>query len=423
MDVTKLAQEVLDWLNQSTAAGLSEDLNQAERQIRLAMLELGAQVLEKHLAGRKLGYEGSSRPCPCGRNQKFLEYRPRTLATMIGAVSYERAYYHCSKCGRSCCPYDQTVGLGRVQASVELAKAATLVAVHDPFSPSAAILYRLTEQRLSDRTINRLVRRAGKMAAEREREGALRMASWSVPLGLVNPQRLYVAVDGTTIHLEDGWREVKCVICYWEDEAGNRQARYMARLETAEEFRGFVWALACQCGLESAREVVLLGDGAAWIWEQIAPILGEKTICITDWYHVTEHLWDCGRALYGEGSEATEAWVEGYKSLLWKGQASAALLALEQEKRKHRGAKREAVEGLMTYLTNQGQRLAYNRFRKRDLDIGSGRVEAMCKQVGVRMKRAGMCWSAEGAQAALSLRSVWLNGQWDSFWNHRPLAT
>ena len=56
------------------------------------------------------------------------------------------------------------------------------------------------------------------------------------------------------------------------------------------------------------------------------------------------------------------------------------------------------------------------------LDIGSGRVEAMCKHVGVRMKRAGMCWSDEGAQAALSLRSVWLNGQWDSFWDQRPLA-
>ena len=76
------------------------------------------------------------------------------------------------------------------------------------------------------------------------------------------------------------------------------------------EFRAFVWALACQCGLESAREVVFAGDGAAWIWEQIAPILGEKTICITDWYHVTEHLWDCGRTLFGEGSEAAEAWVE-----------------------------------------------------------------------------------------------------------------
>ncbi len=421
MDVTRIAQDVLEFVNQSTG-GLPEDLNQAERLIREHMLELGATMVQLHLAHHKLGYEGSSRPCPCGRNQKFIENRPRTLATMLGAVTYERAYYRCSQCGRSSFPYDERIGLGSAQMSVELAKAATLVAVHDPFAPSATILHRLTNQRLSDRTINRLVKRAGKVAAERERKLALQMATWSVPLPLARPRRLYVAVDGTTIHLEDGWREVKCVTCYWEDEAGNRHGRYTARLETAEEFRAFVWSLACQCGLETATEVILLGDGAAWIWERIAPILGEGTICITDWYHVTEHVWDCGRALWGEGSAACEQWVERYKSLLWKGKSAEALAALEREKGRHRGGKREAVEGLITYLKNQGERLAYARFREQGLDVGSGRVEAMCKQVGVRMKRAGMCWSDAGAQAALSLRSVWLNGQWDAFWSEQPLA-
>jgi hypothetical protein len=305
---------------------------------------------------------------------------------------------------------------------MELAKAATLLAVHDPFAPSAVILQRLMHQRLSDRTINRLTRRVGKVAAAREKQLALRMATWSVPLPLARPRRLYVAVDGTTVHLQDGWREVKCVTCYWEDEAGNRHARYQARLETAGEFRAFVWALACLCGLESADEVILLGDGAAWIWEQMASVLGEKTICITDWYHVTEHVWDCSRQLFGEASEAGKKWAEGMKTMLWEGRSADALAQLENDRRQRRGSAREAVTGLITYLSNQGGRLAYNRFRAKGLDIGSGRVEAMCKQVGVRMKRAGMCWSDEGAQATLSLRSVWLNGQWDEFWAKRPLA-
>lgn len=57
------------------------------------------------------------------------------------------------------------------------------------------------------------------------------------------------------------------------------------------------------------------------------------------------------------------------------------------------------------------------------MDIGSGRVEAACKGVvGVRMKRNGMRWSAVGAQATLSLRVAWLNGQWDVLWASRPLA-
>lgn len=56
----------------------------------------------------------------------------------------------------------------------------------------------------------------------------------------------------------------------------------------------FVWLLACRRGLEHASEVVLLGAGAKWIWDQIAP-LSEGATCIVDWYHVMEHVWECGR--------------------------------------------------------------------------------------------------------------------------------
>ncbi len=86
-------------------------------------------------------------------------------------------------------------------------------------------------------------------------------------------------------------------------------------------------------------------------------------------------------------------------------------------------AKRQALSGLITYLTNQDHRLAYDLFRARDLDIGSGQVEAACKYVvAARMKRSGMRWSPAGAQAVLSLRCVWLNEEWDDFWEAKPLA-
>jgi hypothetical protein len=421
MDLTTLAQEALSGLDLQQVSWPS---SLAEMESKAAELgrEMARQMLLARLGACNWGYEGSSRACECGHNQRFVGYRQRTLASSVGELTYWRAYYHCKRCGRSCCPFDQAQGLGSCQCSVVLAQQASVLAVHDPFSSSAELLRRLTGQRLSDRTINRLVKRVGRQAGEQERQRALAMATWTAPTALVRPKRLYVAVDGTTVHLEEGWREVKCVTCYWEDQDGRRHARYQARLESAEQFRAFVWALACQCGLEQAAEVVLLGDGAAWIWDQIAGVLGERTICITDWYHVTEHLWSCARVLHGEGTAAGDAWVERYEGLLWKGKAAEAIAQLEQECKSRRGAAREAMASLITYLRNQGSRLRYDQFRRRGLDIGSGRVEAMCKQVGVRMKRAGMCWSQEGCQALLSLRSVWLNGQWDDFWQERPMA-
>jgi uncharacterized protein UPF0236 len=422
MDITTAAQDVLK-LIAAEGQSLPADLNQAEKIIQDKSRQVAQAALQLHLAEqRQLGYEGSSRACECGANQKFEGYRPRTLATLLGPVRYQRAYYHCRRCGRSCCPYDREAKLGDCQVSLNLARAATLLAVNDPFSPSARVLQELTGVRLGDRTIQRLTHRAGKVADQQERDLALRAATWNAPVALAKPKRLYIAVDGAFIHLQDGWHDVKCVACWWTDERGRLHKIGMSRRATAEEFKAFVWALACQCGLETAMEVVLLGDGAAWIWDHVAGVLGEKTLCITDWYHVTEHLWSCSKSLWGEGTPAAQDWEMKLQDLLWEGRCNKVLELLRQDRAAHRGTKREAIEALITYLENQGQRLRYDQFRSRGLDIGSGRVEAMCKQVGVRMKRNGMRWSESGAQAVLSLRSAWLNGRWDEFWNQRPLA-
>jgi hypothetical protein len=422
MDITTAAQDVLQ-LIMAEGQSLPADVNQAERMIRDKVQQIGQAALQLHLSQqKKLGYEGSSRACECGANQKFVGYRWRTLATLLGPVGYQRAYYCCRHCGRSCCPYDQEAKLGDCQVSLNLAKAATLLAVNDPFSPSARVLRELTGVRLGDRTIQRLTHRAGKVADQQERDLAMSMAAWNVPVALAHPERLYVAVDAAFIHLQDGWHDVKCVTCWWIDGQGKVHHRGMTRRADAEEFKAFVWALACQCGLETAMEVVLLGDGAAWIWEHVAGILGEKTICITDWYHVSEHLWSCAKTLWGEGTPEAATWEQKLQDLLWEGRSNQVLKLLRQDHATRRGGKREAIEALITYLENQDRRLRYDQFRSCGLDIGSGRVEAMCKQVGVRMKRNGMRWSELGAQAVLSLRSAWLNGQWEQFWSQRPLA-
>jgi hypothetical protein len=430
MDATTVAQNVLAMLADEGVL-LSSDITELETVVRDAVHRVGAKAPELKLAQQPLGYEGSSRACDhpcCQHNQKFVDHRPRTLATLMGQVTFKRAYYHCKHCGSSCCPYDQKVGLGAEQMSVGLARAAALVATVDPFIPATTLLKELTGQHLGDRTVHKVATRVGAIASEQERKLALSMATWSVPIEGIEarPRRLYVAVDGVMVRRQR-WNEAKCVTCYWEQSDGKggmqRLARYRVRFESAEQFKAFVWSLAMQCGLESAVEVVLLGDGAAWIWDQIAPVLGEKTLCITDWYHVMEHIWDCGKILFGQQTPQTTAWVKQKETLLWEGRYQQLIAELNAEHRQSRSIpKREAMEGLVTYLTNQGQRIAYDRFRAADYDIGSGRVESACKHVvAARMKRSGMLWSDEGAQYLLSLRTAYLNNKWEDLWDQRPL--
>jgi hypothetical protein len=422
MEGTTFAQEVLAYLVREKIE-LSDDLGKAEAILREQMLRIGAAALEQHLQGKRLGYEGAARACSCGSVQRFVEYRPKTVATLLGPVTFRRAYYRCPACGESCLPYDQRVGLGEGAVSLGLAKAATLVGVQEPFAPAAQMLYDLTGQRLSPCTIERLTHQVGTVAAEAEAMAAARSRTGEAPPAEHQPQRLYVAVDGTTVRETDGFHEAKTVTCYWEDAEGARQARYAVRFETAALFASFVWSLACQCGARAAKEVVLLGDGAKWIWDHVAPLL-EGATCIVDWYHALEHVWACGRALHGEATPQTTAWVKAVEDLLWEGNVREILRRLETERAQARApTKREALDGLMTYLRNQDDRLAYDRFRSRGLDIGSGRVEAACKNVvGVRMKRSGMRWSRHGAQATLSLRVAWMNGTWEKFWADQPLA-
>lgn len=431
MDDTTVAREVLALMS-AEGVSLSDDITQLEQAVRERVLRIGAKALETHLASRRLGYEGSSRACDgphCRHNQKFVGHRPQTLATLLGQVTFKRAYYHCPRCGASCCPYDRAAGLGGGQESVGLAKAAALVCSMEPFVPAALMLEELTGQRLGDRTVHRITRKAGRVASEQERQSALAMATWSVPVEGVEarPRRLYVAVDGVMVH-RDQWNEAKCVTCYWEEPDGRgglrRQARYAVRFESAENFRAFVWSLAVRCGLETAAEVVLLGDGAAWIWEHVLGVLGETTVCITDWYHVMGHLWACGNTLHGEGTDQAKAWVKERETLLWEGRYRQLLQSLDEQRRQTRSLpKHRALLELTTYLSNQGGRLAYDRFRAAGYDIGSGRVESACKHVvASRMKRSGMIWTDQGAQEMMSLRTAYLNGWWQQVWDAKPLA-
>ena len=66
------------------------------------------------------------------------------------------------------------------------------------------------------------------------------------------------------------------------------------------------------CGPRQADEVVFQGDGAKWIRNEKRKHFGRATFII-DWYHASEHFEDCGKVLFGEGSEATKKWVKKHE--------------------------------------------------------------------------------------------------------------
>jgi hypothetical protein len=140
MDVTKLAQDVLSL---ALARGvLSGSLERREEGLRGLLSEIGQVALQQQQDQQtRLGYEGSSRVCQgCGKDQKFVGYRERTLETQLGCLKIKRAYYHCLGCGNGCMPYDQAEGLGPRAVSVSLAKVVVELAEEMPFRKAKATL-------------------------------------------------------------------------------------------------------------------------------------------------------------------------------------------------------------------------------------------------------------------------------------------
>jgi hypothetical protein len=403
--------------------GVLGDLGALEKAVTTHVRTLGNALLQRMLDRPSRGYAGSSIPCSCGGRKKFVAYRPRQVHGSMGWLTIRRAYYHCPRCKTGDAPYDRQVGLGDEQITPALAKACCVLGVRDSFEESSLAVEELLGQEVSAKTIERVVHHVGgQVLARQDQQLDSYRQDHQPPEPQAHPKRLYVAVDGTTVHEKDGWHEVKAARLYWENDRCRRQNYTIGRFDDSQTFGWHAYLAACRCGLRQADEVVFLGDGAAWIRTERERHFSRATF-IVDWFHANEHIWDCGKALHGEGTAAAAAWSTRRESWLWDGQTRRLTRDLLRQMKRARGAKREALNTLHRYIATNEWEMRYDVFRAKGYDIGSGAVEGACRHVvGDRLKLSGMIWTREGSSTTLALRTTWLNGQWNDFWTTQPLA-
>ena len=172
---------------------------------------------------------------------------------------------------------------------------------------------------------------------------------------------------------------------------------------------------AIRRGFDSAAQRVVIGDGAAWIWNLAAEHF-PGAIEIVDIYHAKQHLCDVAKAIYGPGTDLADRWARDRRAELDAGRLCAVVAAL----RIHVETTPEARR-CIHYLFGNRHRMRYPQFRARGLCVSSGVVEAGCKrrQIGDRLKRAGMRWTVAGANAIIALRCCILSGRFEDFWERR----
>ena len=402
---------------------LQDDLGALEQAVQEKMQLLGKGLLQKLLDNGSHGYQGTSIACRCGESMNFIQHRPKNIHTVFGWIKVRRSYYYCPDCGESFVPFDKAGGLGSEQISPGLARACCLLAVDDSYQQVSRKIEQLFGQRVCDDTVKQVVHKVGSAVLQQDKDQLESFfANRQVPDSQAHPQRLYITVDGTTVHQDDGWHEAKVGCIYFEDEQFKHQRRYITSLDNSGIFGWQLWLEACRCGLRQGKEVVYIGDGAGWIRTERQKHFGKSTFII-DFYHASEHIWDCGKVLFGEGSEATGRWVHKRIGWLSDGCTRKLLNDLKRRRKRHRNLKRKALDNLIRYISCNEEQMRYDVFRSKGYDIGSGAVEAACKSVvGKRLKQSGMRWSRAGSSAALALRVTWLNNRWEQLWQNKPLV-
>lgn len=168
---------------------------------------------------------------------------------------------------------------------------------------------------------------------------------------------------------------------------------------------------------------VALCDGERALQQRILPALQgvvSRVTLILDLLHVVEKLWKVSYCFHAEGSDEATAWVrqatlrvlQGKSGQVAKGMRRKATIGGVE------GAKRETVDKVAAYLRRNRKYMRYDEYLKGGLPIASGCVEGACKNlIKDRMERSGMRWSLDGGEAMIQLRSLYLSGDLDDYWD------
>ncbi len=417
---------------------LEEQITRQTRAVERALLEEAAQKKADLVPPL----------CPvCGHKlTRRTRNHARTFATRFGDITLRRTRGWCRRCARYFFPADHALGLADSGgASPGVQEAAALLVSQMPVGTAAEVLERLTGLAVPPATLDRLARRQGKRAEEKRArlDEQMRAGTGAAQLGPAPPEgfTLVIEIDAWHIRERDAWGQAEALrsqgrepehwhwvyggTCFRLDQrAGPEGGRAIIASRGYVMTRGGLDALREQLHAEAMRHhlgragrVLLVADGAAWIWN-LGTDRFPQAVQRLDYYHAAQQLWTVARALHPADETGARAWVEPLLKKLKEGQGGRVIEDLRGVLQRVRRAKRAAVASGLGYLETHRTRLDYDQARQRGEPLGSGAMESTCRQYQCRFKRPGQFWSRAGDEALMCLETFRRNGRWSLLFPH-----
>lgn len=292
-----------------------------------------------------------------------------------------------------------------------------------PFEQARKQTGRIFKIEVGEATVRRYVEKAGR-AYEALQTAKVAEIERTLPLAPDGPAKQLMSVDGAMVPLVKGeWAEVRTLVLgdiqppvmekgEWVVHTNN--LTYFSRLTDAAQFTRLALVETHACGVENAKLVAAVMDGAEW--EQgFIDHHRPDAVRILDLPHAGEYIADVSRALWGEGTAQTKEWVGSQLHTL-KHQGPALVLAeLDGLQQEH--PQLGVITTSLKYLSKRQNQMNYPQFIAQGLPIGSGSVECANKVVvEARLKGPGMHWARHNVDPMLALRNLACNDRWEQVW-------
>lgn len=429
------------------------DLGMLERLIEEQLKELGRPILQE--AAQRLA---DRQPMVCPRCEQALQVehhqRPRQISSVFGKLPLLRSHGFCPRCQEHFHPADQALGLQeRAPASPRVQEICALMVLESPVGQAQGNLRRLTGLDLSETTMHREARRQGERAVElrdadvalsRTLQGVAELAKRArAPKA---PYTLVIEIDAWNIRERDFWGQTESMrkngedLSRWHwvyaatlfrlDQRGKTasgrpvitERGYVATRQGLEAFEQQLYVEALQRGLAQAESVLVIADGAIWIWNLAANRFKDAAHRV-DYYHVSGHLWAVANDLYGSGTPEAREWIRPLLGWLKRRKNGPLdVIAALQEIRANldglTAKQQKTLDDQIGYFDTHKDRMDYKNAKALDQPIGSGAMESTCAQYQCRFKRTGQFWSLQGDEAFLALATLHRNGRWYQLFPH-----
>lgn len=392
--------------------GIEDEGDEVARQAKL-------ERMAERIAAYDRGYAGNRRRCPrCGHWQQYKGDASREVVVEGGTLTLVRAYYVCPRCHTASYPLDEQLGLGDEQEQGRLREKLALVAVLVPYHQAPQVCQTLLGAERYASSLRRVALREAERLTNSGHRHTLRQRK---------QDRIYLQIDGQLCPTREprqgpedqGYREAKAVMAFSQaDVAEVSKERHellakvlKAQITDCESFQPLVTEVYQQAHGPQATEVIVLADGAHWIWNLVQEEI-PHAVQILDFSHAKHYLWEAAKAIYGADSPFVRPWVKEREEFLFADKVEQVIIHLQHFV--------DLVPGLapiIHYFQQNQARMQYGTYRQRGYFIGSGAIESAGKQLtAARIKGPGMRWNITDLNALLTLRCVFLEQSWTIYW-------